>query len=105
MGRFHPRRPRYFRDPGVRAAADAGDRNVGGRQTRIRRQALAAKLLQRSEEHTPELQSLMRISYAVFCLKTKTKHEQTVHQDSKDQRTTRQYCPIRKDKETKIDNT
>src|SRR3546814_9901196 len=28
----------------------------------------------RSEEHTPELQSLMRISYAVFCLKkTKTK--------------------------------
>src|SRR3546814_1980933 len=28
----------------------------------------------RSEEHTSELQSLMRISYAVFCLKTKTKH-------------------------------
>src|SRR3546814_1742993 len=29
-------------------------------------------LLQRSEEHTSELQSLMRISYAVFCLKKKT---------------------------------
>src|SRR3546814_7103169 len=28
---------------------------------------------QRSEEHTSELQSLMRISYAVFCLKKKTK--------------------------------
>src|SRR3546814_3446580 len=28
----------------------------------------------RSEEHTSELQSLMRISYAVFCLKKKTKH-------------------------------
>src|SRR3546814_3549213 len=28
-------------------------------------------LQQRSEEHTSELQSLMRISYAVFCLKTK----------------------------------
>src|SRR3546814_4524869 len=28
----------------------------------------------RSEEHTSELQSLMRISYAVFCLKTKNKH-------------------------------
>src|SRR3546814_10445672 len=27
---------------------------------------------QRSEEHTSELQSLMRISYAVFCLKNKT---------------------------------
>src|SRR3546814_5315345 len=29
----------------------------------------------RSEEHTSELQSLMRISYAVFCLKKKKKHE------------------------------
>src|SRR3546814_8389186 len=32
----------------------------------------AAALTHRSEEHTSELQSLMRISYAVFCLKTKT---------------------------------
>src|SRR3546814_9412615 len=31
----------------------------------------------RSEEHTSELQSLMRISYAVFCLKKKTKHLKT----------------------------
>src|SRR3546814_2055585 len=30
--------------------------------------------LGRSEEHTSELQSLMRISYAVFCLKKKKKH-------------------------------
>src|SRR3546814_9696907 len=30
---------------------------------------------QRSEEHTSELQSLMRISYAVFCLKKKTKNK------------------------------
>src|SRR3546814_4037338 len=29
----------------------------------------------RSEEHTSELQSLMRISYAVFCLKKKKKHK------------------------------
>src|SRR3546814_1919425 len=29
----------------------------------------------RSEEHTSELQSLMRISYAVFCLKTKNKYK------------------------------
>src|SRR3546814_18263776 len=29
--------------------------------------------VERSEEHTSELQSLMRISYAVFCLKKKTK--------------------------------
>src|SRR3546814_3650314 len=33
----------------------------------------AAYLLGRSEEHTSELQSLMRISYAVFCLKKKKK--------------------------------
>src|SRR3546814_10601169 len=32
----------------------------------------------RSEEHTSELQSLMRISYAVFCLK-KTKNYKTMH--------------------------
>src|SRR3546814_9534252 len=31
----------------------------------------------RSEEHTSELQSLMRISYAVFCLKKKTKNTHT----------------------------
>src|SRR3546814_10196214 len=38
----------------------------------------AAADLTRSEEHTSELQSLMRISYAVFCLKkkTQTKHNQ-----------------------------
>src|SRR3546814_3836747 len=31
----------------------------------------------RSEEHTSELQSLMRISYAVFCLKKKNTHKHT----------------------------
>src|SRR3546814_5739732 len=31
----------------------------------------------RSEEHTSELQSLMRISYAVFCLKKKKKHKKS----------------------------
>src|SRR3546814_4407596 len=35
--------------------------------------------LMRSEEHTSELQSLMRISYAVFCLKKKTN---TIHKSS-----------------------
>src|SRR3546814_3075624 len=33
------------------------------------------KEMRRSEEHTSELQSLMRISYAVFCLKKKNKKE------------------------------
>src|SRR3546814_2266857 len=35
-------------------------------------------LCQRSEEHTSELQSLMRISYAVFCLKKKTQITKTL---------------------------
>src|SRR3546814_3095520 len=34
----------------------------------------------RSEEHTSELQSLMRNSYAVFCLKKKTKKQKTIYQ-------------------------
>src|SRR3546814_5664302 len=34
-----------------------------------------SSLSDRSEEHTSELQSLMRISYAVFCLKKKKKHK------------------------------
>src|SRR3546814_1332331 len=38
----------------------------------------------RSEEHTSELQSLMRISYAGFCLKKKTKQS---HNSTPDQRT------------------
>src|SRR3546814_6207212 len=38
--------------------------------------AEAAVTAARSEEHTSELQSLMRISYAVFCLKKKIKHRQ-----------------------------
>src|SRR3546814_10277229 len=45
----------------------------GGTVTRISRTALGPDEIAapRSEEHTSELQSLMRISYAVFCLKKK----------------------------------
>src|SRR3546814_10831358 len=52
---------------------------------------LKARLTQtsgmRSEEHTSELQSLMRISYAVFCLKKKTstrKENKDIHQTYKE---------------------
>src|SRR3546814_4897815 len=41
------------------------------------RHANALAQRERSEEHTSELQSLMRISYAVFCLKNKKNKEQT----------------------------
>src|SRR3546814_7386974 len=43
----------------------------------VRRRAGRASRNIRSEEHTSELQSLMRISYAVFCLKKKTTKNQT----------------------------
>src|SRR3546814_3851931 len=51
-------------------------RNKNGLPQNFRRRALSLPLrfghkLMRSEEHTSELQSLMRISYAVFCLKKK----------------------------------
>src|SRR3546814_9290169 len=50
-----------------------GDR---GRRPRLRR-------ARRSEEHTSELQSILRISYAVFCLKKNTYHKVLViHCDS-----------------------
>src|SRR3546814_8045863 len=45
--------------------------------------AEAAGTAQRSEEHTSELQSLMRNSYAVSCLKTKTKKKSIVAAHSK----------------------
>src|SRR3546814_3885963 len=51
--------------------------STGMRSARNRASAAATSRLQvssfRSEEHTSELQSLMRISYAVFCLKKKNK--------------------------------
>src|SRR3546814_5566579 len=48
------------------------------RQSSVERQAVSdqRKGHHRSEEHTSELQSLMRISYAVFCLKKKKEHNQ-----------------------------
>src|SRR3546814_1905093 len=42
--------------------------------TRPVTRATVIAIVTRSEEHTSELQSLMRISYAVFCLKKKTQH-------------------------------
>src|SRR3546814_4252087 len=44
--------------------------------------AARTELYRRSEEHTSELQSLMRISYAVFCLKKKTTTK-TIHKQQK----------------------
>src|SRR3546814_4394880 len=63
------RRSRRAARPG-RPRRPCGDelRRAGLRRPEARRT--------RSEEHTPELQSLMRISYAVFCLKKKNSKKQ-----------------------------
>src|SRR3546814_6936238 len=50
---------------------DAAELDAGGNRQRQTEQAGPHQDGLRSEEHTSELQSLMRISYAVFCLKKK----------------------------------
>src|SRR3546814_3885826 len=56
--------------PAVRGEAEQVDAPARA-QTEFGDDAIAHRPQQRSEEHTSELQSLMRISYAVLCLKTK----------------------------------
>src|SRR3546814_1042746 len=62
-------------------AVAAREHQVGlGQQALFQRQQFGRRALeigQRSEEHTSELQSLMRISYAVFCLKKKNTRKNT----------------------------
>src|SRR3546814_2069839 len=55
----------------VARSATARDKPARSRVRDAAQSALALPELERSEEHTSELQSLMRISYAVFCLKKK----------------------------------
>src|SRR3546814_9319926 len=78
VGRYHAvgRResPGQAAQPLLRLAGGSRIRRRAGRDQRAvreRRRHHAPGL--RSEEHTSELQSLMRISYAVFCLKKKNK--------------------------------
>src|SRR3546814_8526216 len=64
------RSPTY--QPAPKPAGEAGDLAWWQSLSPEQRQAfLAMKDAIRSEEHTSELESLMRISYAVFCLKNK----------------------------------
>src|SRR3546814_1296179 len=94
QARHRPRRRHRDREdrPDAQAAAAVGRRTgavraVGGRAAQVvrmkryplhtllrlreHRTDAARQVVLRSEEHTSELQSLMRISYAVFCLKKK----------------------------------
>src|SRR3546814_2429433 len=91
----------WLRDPALRRRANAGlnkgeARNALARAIFFNRlgemrdrsfenqayRASGLNLLVRSEEHTSELQSLMRISYAVFCLKKTTTNKQHTPQNT-----------------------
>src|SRR3546814_1454298 len=81
-GRGRPRTSRRrWAAGGAAAARDRQCRSLArgapgrGDQRDDLRQPVHAGAAGRSEEHTSELQSLMRISYAVFCLKNKTKYK------------------------------
>src|SRR3546814_8411383 len=71
IGPEHPR--------GIGGTADVLERDLTG-EPRERRIIVAhpQRGFARSEEHTSELQSLMRISYAVFCLKKKKENNITL---------------------------
>src|SRR3546814_10764575 len=88
------RRVQHLHDPGIVEEGEDG-REVEPRGERVdgchvgflrpgdlqQAELRAGGSRRRSEEHTSELQSLMRISYAVFCLKKKNKHRR--HTDDK----------------------
>src|SRR3546814_983145 len=98
--RSHPRHPCAIGAHGrLRAGGCDGPgrcHREGARRARRRRRrpAVSRRTQLRSEEHTSELQSLMRISYAVFCLKKKknkitriTSHEHTKQNTTHELRT------------------
>src|SRR3546814_2314277 len=78
-GRHEPFQERGCAPAGAREDVASGGRRAvrGGAAARLRLVECAEEFhhpcAARSEEHTSELQSLMRISYAVFCLKKKNK--------------------------------
>src|SRR3546814_1347687 len=82
--RSHPPALRPRRRPG---AFPGGDLPPAGRRDVLRHRALHVLRgdppTVRSEEHTSELQSLMRISYAVFCLKKKKQRKNKIHNPTK----------------------
>src|SRR3546814_7417510 len=71
----HQERDQKWRDRHHRGGRDHRDVDPALRCAKDREADGQGPGLRRSEEHTSELQSLMRISYAVFCLKKK-QHQQ-----------------------------
>src|SRR3546814_10900217 len=67
--RHHSKATARQRHSGLSSVAMTDERKQCGKHFALRAIAPLTICLSRSEEHTSELQSLMRISYAVFCLK------------------------------------
>src|SRR3546814_2304553 len=93
-GRFRRRQRASSSGPGGSSGGAGGYRWENRSPNRYKRRAAAAGALcslcggagsERSEEHTSELQSLMRISYAVFCLKKKNTQSTKIHEHTNTQ--------------------
>src|SRR3546814_941677 len=81
----------------LRGCGNAGSRLFRGFRRWSREAERGACSSCRSEEHTSELQSLMRNSYAVFCLKKKITHHFTSHSTYCLKPTTKCQSPNRTD--------
>src|SRR3546814_9474536 len=75
------REPHRDRRPERKAAQAADQRDRPGRTCPAACVPAAQAECRRSEEHTSELQSLMRNSYAVFCLKKKKTKNKTIQKE------------------------
>src|SRR3546814_7554846 len=86
-----PRRGRSGRAPfPARASPPLPDR------CRCRRPGRGTPRHRRSEEHTSELQSLMRISYAVFCLKKKKTYKRITYNNNTEVHITKKNIKTKK---------
>src|SRR3546814_2763470 len=84
VGRLLGPMPRMSRPPMRTAPSEGSRKPETARRIVVLPHPEGPRKLKRSEEHTSELQSLMRISYAVFCLKKKKKtklHIDTYHRN------------------------
>src|SRR3546814_6173916 len=97
---------RAFEDCGVEVIAvkpdDAGFPDLRRALELLAERGITRLLVERSEEHTSELQSLMRISYADFCLKKKKQHniKSHHHRARTPQRHVTQHRPNKHKKDT-----
>src|SRR3546814_1451843 len=92
-----------FRSPRLRACrqsalpSDSARNEVVRRETRRRHRRPEYRDGSRSEEHTSELQSLMRISYAVFCLKKNNNNRPLTTCQLTEYHTTHKHSPTSTD--------